>query len=118
MTKANKEPSILEISAEDRKTILEAYDIGKKGKLSDIELANIVNDYNEKKITNEKVLEIMRRYDTDGNFVIDESEVHQFKHQMDINETHARYAGYTAAFARLFRYLAEKELTLISCGSI
>jgi fission process protein 1 len=97
---------ILSISADERKVLMEVYDTDKNELLSDAELAAIVKDYNDKKVTSEKALTVLKRFDVDGNGVIDGTEVLQFKHRVDMNETNARYAAYSASFARAFRYLA------------
>lgn len=105
-SKKNGAKDVKEITDEDRQALMDVFDVNKDGKLSDEELAGIVKSYNSKQVTNEKALEILKRYDTNGDGSMDESEVQHFKHQMDINETNARYAGYSASFARVFRYLA------------
>jgi fission process protein 1 len=102
----DKKASVNDMTPEERMVLMNAFDTDKNGELSDEELAKIVSDFNAKKITNEKVLAILKKYDTDGSGTIDHHEVKALKHQLDINETTARYAGYSASFARLFRYLA------------
>lgn len=99
-------PAIPLLSPEDRKVLTDIYVTDKSGKLTKAQFGLIVKDFNEGKITDDKALEILKRFDTDGNGTIDEIEGLEFDHQLDINETNVRYAGYTASFARYFRYLA------------
>jgi hypothetical protein len=46
---------------------------------------------------------IIQNFDLRGDGVVEESEAHTLGHVVELGETHARYAAYTAAFARGFR---------------
>lgn len=94
------------MTAEEMKVLVEIYDNNHDGKFSKDEIDVIVKAYNLKEITDVRVLNILKRYDTNGDGTIDEEEGVHFKHELDINETNARYAGYTSGLARMFRYLA------------
>lgn len=103
---ADGKSNTIRLSEADKKVLSEIYDDDKNGMFSDEEIAAIVKDYNSKKVTDKRALEILRRYDTNNDGTIDDHESVHLAHQLDINETNARYAGYSAGFARLFRYLA------------
>ena len=101
---SNSELSIVSISEEDREAILKIYDADKNGVILGEELQKIVKDYNEKIIKDPKILEILKKYDKNNDGVID---AHEMKHlEFSLNESTARYAGYTVGLSRLFRYLA------------
>lgn len=94
------------LSEKDRAVLLEIYDKDKSGTFDEHEIAEIVKAYNHKAITDPRVLEIMKKYDSNGDGHIDAVEAKDLHHSLNFNETAARYAGYTAGFARAFRYLA------------
>jgi hypothetical protein len=54
-------------------------------------------------------IEIMKRYDINQTGFIGTQELENFKHHYSLGETYARYAGYTAGFARRFKYLAHSS---------
>ena len=94
------------MTIEELTVLQEIYDTDRNGTLCKDEIAAIVKSYNEKTITDARIINILKRYDTNEDGTIDDTEGEHFKHELDINETSARYAGYTSGLARLFRYLA------------
>ena len=99
---SSKRISILEISPEDFAVLKCAYD---NTTIEHSHLISIARSFNEGKITNEKVVSVMEKYDTLNITTDDLVEAHQYEHEIDMNETNARYAGYAAALARKFRFL-------------
>lgn len=94
------------MTIEELTVLQEIYDTDRNGTLCKDEIAAIVKSYNEKTITDARIISILKRYDTNEDGTIDGTECEHFKHELDINETSVRYAGYTTALTRLFRYLA------------
>jgi hypothetical protein len=94
------------LSAEDAKILVDIADTSGDGKVSDEELDKLILDYNEKKIVDEKVLAILRKYDQNQDGIIDLEERRVLQHHLSLQETAARYVGYSIGFARAFRYLA------------
>ena len=97
---------IVVMSEEDRKTLAAVYDKDHDGQFSNDEIEDLVKAYNTKTIADPQVLAIMKRYDTNSNGNIDHLELAELKHHMSLGDTAARYAAYSAGFARAFRYLA------------
>jgi mitochondrial fission process protein 1 len=102
----NHSSYIARLTPKEMAVLVAKFDTDKNGHLSPEELNEIFKDYGSKKITDPEVLNILKRFDVNGDGTLDENEAIEFKHQVDINETSVRYAGYTAGIARLFRYLA------------
>jgi fission process protein 1 len=94
------------ITAEDLAALKALYDSNSDGTLSKEEIHQMVHDYNTKKITDKRILDILSRYDTDGDGHIDESEKQHLHHSISLGDGPARYAAYTLGLSRLFRYLA------------
>src|SRR5690242_2571193 len=94
------------LSEEDRKELLVIYDKDGNGQFDNEEIQEIVNSYNNKTIKDPRALAILKQYDTNGDGQIDHLELKELTHSLNFNETNARYAAYTAGFARAFRYLA------------
>ena len=100
--KSHEKSTTSRITNEDRKKLLELYDQNGDGKLSSDELRVIVNHYNLGMLTDEKILEIVSKYDVNNDKHIDPDEFAAFEHEIQLQETAARYAGYAAHI----RYLA------------
>jgi fission process protein 1 len=94
------------LSSEDRNELLKLYGKKNSDEFSDEELNKIFKDYNENKLSNEQVKSIIAKYDISKDGKLDVDETKSLKHELSFQETGARYAGYTAVFARSFRYLA------------
>lgn len=95
------------ISPDDLKHLTEIADRDRNGVLSKEEVTQLIADYNNKKLTNARTLEILKKYDANADGHIDPLEGEELHHQLSIGETGARYAGYSAILAsRAFRYLA------------
>ena len=92
----------LRITNEDRKKLLELYDHNKDGKLSSDELKMVVNQYNLGTLKDKQILDIVSKYDVNNDKHIDPDEFLEFEHEIQLQETAARYAGYAARI----RYLA------------
>lgn len=83
------------MSDEDKKVLMKAYN--KEGEndglLSGDDLMAIVTDFNNNKVTDAAVLDVLNRYDT-------------LHHEVHLGDTGARYGAYSGAAAKIFRYLA------------
>ncbi len=91
------------VSDEEMKVLIKFYDKNRDGRLSLEEIRSLVDDYNHDKIQDPEVKRIIMKFDANDDRQIDEVEVKVFEETV----THrVRYAGYTAAAARAFRYLA------------
>jgi len=86
-----------------------AYDRNKDGKLTLEEVESIVADYKAHKhqqhLTKE-VAAILAKFDKNSDGHLDEHDVNLMHKEFHFHDSAARYAGYTAGAARLFRYLA------------
>lgn len=102
---ASENSSIPKISPEDLKVLMDAYDTNKDG-LSKDEITKMIEDYNNKKITDARVLNVLKKYDTDGDGVIDIHESKHLEHSVTLQDSELRYAAYTLGLSRIFRYLA------------
>lgn len=103
---APKDPKTI-LTDEELQVLLKHYDRNKDQKLSEEEIAKLVDDCVENPETvPEEVKRVLKKYDTDGNGKIDKEEVQALVHDVHLADGKLRYAGYSAAFARLFRYLA------------
>lgn len=94
------------MSAEDLKALKELYDVNSDGSLGKEEILTMIHDYNNKKITDERVLKILKKYDTNGDGKIDVEEHHKIVHSVSLQESELRYAAYSLGLSRIFRYLA------------
>eukprot|EP01038_Epipyxis_sp_PR26KG_P013458 gene13458-18052_t len=94
------------LSPEDAAALIALFDKDGNKTLSKEELEQMVKDYNENKINDPRVLVILSKYDSDNDGKIDIHEAAHLAHQLSIQETAARYVGYSAVYARAFRYLA------------
>jgi mitochondrial fission process protein 1 len=97
---------VQQLSAEDLALLKQYSDRDGDGLISFTELQQLVNDYNAKRITDERILSVLRKYDVNNDGHIDLDETHALHHQVSLQETGARYAGYSLVAARAFRYLA------------
>jgi mitochondrial fission process protein 1 len=96
---------IADISPEDMKVLLSAYDRDHDNKFSKEEIQEMVTDMNSNsKEMSKEVRDILTKFDDNGDGIIDDNELSHV-HDLLIN-TPARVAGYAGAYARLFRYLA------------
>lgn len=95
------------LTEEDMAVLLKHFDVNKDGSLSDDEIAQIVSSVNASdKKPSEEVMKILRKFDEDGDGKLDEKELSRLATEIKSTDTKARYAGYTMAFSRAFRYLA------------
>jgi len=70
----DKKVSVSLMSEEDRKVLMKAYDKDHNNILSADEISSIVSDFNQGRVSNRSVLDVLNRYDTnkDGQFDADE----------------------------------------------
>ena len=101
-----KKASVAQMSDEDRLLLVKHYDKDGNKLLSAEEIANIVSDYNDKRILDPEVVSVLNKYDTNKDGSLDTHEMIELVSHIKVGETNARYAAYTGAFARAFRYLA------------
>jgi hypothetical protein len=94
------------ISSEDRHLLLLLADSDRDGSLSDAELDALIQRYNSGQMTDPKIRQILRKYDKNGDGIVDLQESKELKHELSLGDTSARYAGYSLLAARAFRYLA------------
>ncbi|GAX79359.1 hypothetical protein CEUSTIGMA_g6801.t1 [Chlamydomonas eustigma] len=109
MTPLSVQPS--KLSPEERRVLMKYFDNNGDGKLSGPELMELMRQAKEEMSTSasklpENVTKIIKKFDLNGNGVVEENESQALGHELELGETNARYAAYTAAFARGFRYLA------------
>jgi mitochondrial fission process protein 1 len=95
------------LSKEELGTLIKHYDSDKSGKLDDAEIVKLVEGFkkNPKGVPSE-VRAILLKYDTDGSGSLDAREVKELVTDIYRVDKDFRFAGYSAAFARAFRYLA------------
>eukprot|EP01039_Chlorochromonas_danica_P004718 gene4718-5166_t len=98
--------SNVKISPEDLRELTSLADTNRDGVLSPEEISTLIRDFNDNKITDARVIAILNRYDTNKDGVLDEKEEEVLQHEISIQDTAARYAGYSVVMARAFRYLA------------
>ena len=96
----------MKLTKEDIKVLKKSYDKNDDGSLSSEEIDSLVSDYKSGKKLPAEVVIVLKKYDDNGDGILDTSELQNLKEEVDINESNARYAGYSVAFARAFRYLA------------
>lgn len=94
------------MSSEDLTTLKELYDSNKDGSLNKEEILRMIHDYNNKKITDQRVITILSKYDKNGDGVIDLHEHKHIEHSLNLLESELRYAAYALGLSRIFRYLA------------
>lgn len=95
------------MSTEDAALLKKYYDKDRSGTLSDDEIKALVTDFkNVDKDFDPKIRAILRAYDEDQDGSLDESEVSFLVDTFKSTDSNARYAAYSVAFARAFRYLA------------
>jgi hypothetical protein len=95
------------ITEEDLKILIKEYDKNRDGKLSDDEILDIVENCKKNSISNPEVLKVIAKFDLNNDHQIDEEELKVMRSSLNhIGDTSFRYAGYSATFARAFRYLA------------
>jgi fission process protein 1 len=102
----NSDVDVPKLSADDLKALKELYDSNKDGTLSQEEIVTMIHDYNNKKIADERIVSILKKYDNNGDGVIDLHEHHKIAHSVSLQESELRYAAYTLGLSRIFRYLA------------
>jgi fission process protein 1 len=100
------EKKSLHLTEDDLKALKTLYDSDKNDQLSEAEIDRMVSDYNEKKIMDPRVANILRKYDTNGDGKLEFSEMKVLEEHISIGDTAARYAAYSGVLARAFRYLA------------
>jgi mitochondrial fission process protein 1 len=94
------------LSDEDLSALKEIYDKNKDGILSPSEIRDMIHQYNNKTLRDERVKKILDKYDLDGNGKIDIKETQHLEHSISLQESQFRYTAYTVGLSRIFRYLA------------
>lgn len=94
------------VTPDEHKILLEKYNKNKSGNLDDDEIAALINDVAEGKIEDDDIKRIIVRFDENKDGKLDHEELKVLKEQIKLQDTAARYAGYTVGLSRLFRYLA------------
>lgn len=75
--------------------------------MSPEEIYSLVQDYKNKKIEDPRIQHLVEKYDKDHDGVIEDIELIAMGRDLTkIGDTNFRWAGYSAGFARAFRYLA------------
>ena len=67
----------------DRKLLIDTYDTDKNGDLGQEEIDQIVDDYNNKKLTDKRIIAILEVYDVDKDGTIDADEIQHFISQQE-----------------------------------
>jgi hypothetical protein len=67
----------------DRKLLVDTYDNDKNGDLGQEEIDRIVDDYNNRRITDKRILAILEVYDVDKDGTIDVEEIQHFISQQE-----------------------------------
>jgi mitochondrial fission process protein 1 len=99
---------IPEISPEDMKILLQAYDKDNDQQLSKEEIQQMVKDFKHSKgKISPEVKRVLMKFDANGDGVIDDNEISAL-HDALIHSP-LRLAGYTGPVARLIRYLTSSE---------
>jgi mitochondrial fission process protein 1 len=93
-----------EISPADMKILLDAYDGNHDQKLSEDEIQVMLSNLKNSKEVSTEVKKVLMKFDANGDGVIDDEEM-SVVHDVLVH-TPLRIAGYTGAYAKLFRYLA------------
>jgi len=101
------EKRVVKLSKEEFAVLMKHYDRNRDGTLSDGEIADIVDQFKkDPKSVHPEVKSILVKYDDNGDGKLDASEVKSLVTDIYTVSADYRYAGYTGAFARAFRYLA------------
>lgn len=98
---------VVKLSNEELAVLVKHYDRNRDGTLNDDEIADIVNACRkDPKGVHPEVVTILQKYDENKDGKLDASEVKSLITDIYTVSAEYRYAGYTGAFARAFRYLA------------
>lgn len=99
--------SIPKISEEDLKMILKHYNanqnVDEKVSFTKDEIHKLADDFKANKLKDPSLIKIIEKFDTNKDGILDDKEKAAMEDHL--NST-LRYAGYSAVFARAFRYLA------------
>ena len=97
----------IKLTREELDVLLKHYDVDGDGKMSDREIVYFIDQY-KKNPTGVplEVTSILNKYDDNKDGKLDAHEVKHLVEDIYRVDKEYRYAGYTAAFARAFRYLA------------
>jgi EF hand len=55
---------------------------------------------------------VLKKFDTDGDGQLNAEELTELKTDISLQDSQLRYAGYSAGFARLFRWGATSDIAL------
>ena len=91
------------LSEEEAKTVLKHYDEDADGKFSKEEIHKLAEDFKTKSLKDPSLIKIVEKFDVNKDGILDDGEKEVMEEHL--NST-LRYAGYSAVFARAFRYLA------------
>ena len=107
MGETNKVPRVVKLTSDELAVLLKHYDKNKDGTLSNEEIRLIVDHVRKTPDkVHEEVKAIVKKYDTNNDGTVDEAELTELVTDIYHVSEHYRVAGYSAAFARAFRYLA------------
>ena len=101
----SKKKKIL-ITPEEHKLLVDKYDKDKSGNLDDDEIAQLIKEVSEGKIADDDIKRVIDRFDANKDGKLDHEELKELHEHVKLQDTAARYAGYTVGLSRLFRYLA------------
>jgi len=104
---ADQEQRVVKLTKDELAVLIKYYDADKSGSLDDAEIVRLVEGFrkNPKGVPAE-VKTILLKYDADGSGTLDAKEVKELVTDIYHVDKDFRFAGYSAAFARAFRYLA------------
>lgn len=97
----------IKMTKEDMNVLLAHYDHDGDGKMSDKEIVFFIEQYKKHPAgVPKEVIQILNKYDTNGDGKLDSNEIKKIVEDIYRVDKEFRFAGYSAAFARAFRYLA------------
>lgn len=95
------------LTHDDHATLVKHFGRNKDGSLKLDEIQSIVEAGKAKmEALPQEVKAVIIKFNVDCDGHLKEHELHHLHHEITLTESQLRYAGYTAAFARAFRYLA------------
>jgi hypothetical protein len=105
-TRGSKSSPVPTLTEAEMAVLLKYYDKDQDGILEPDEIVCLVLDYRNKKVVDPVVSKILAKFDVDKDGNLTAAEVQTLVEDIKLHHTNARYAAYSVAFARAFRYLA------------
>ena len=105
-TRGSKSSPVPTLTEAEIAVLLKYNDKDQDGILEPDEIVCLVLDYRNKKVVDPVVSKILAKFDVDKDGKLTAAEVQTLVEDIKLHHTNARYAAYSVAFARAFRYLA------------